>query len=261
MQTDKLCNGFTQELVYFSGPRGQGFDLTSDYSVTPSPPSRQSVQAILRDKEWVGVHTFLVRGTNGSFDGSVNARGNNGLYASIDSAPLQVTVTDPCHNSIVNADLGSLFEIASEFVVPLGSSKQEESLAGPSDSISQTFGNGFDICGPLKYEFFYAASGAPLASNHPNFSFSVTANRPYSADDFSMKLISEPYGLQITERLRLRVSLTDYTASSTPAIFETTLVFRECVPRSFEAPTVEDIEIMLGEPKRTVDVHFIQSPC
>ena len=76
-----------------------------------------------------------------------------------------------------------------------------------------------------------------------------------SADDFSMQLKSVPYGREINENIRLEISLIGYP-SATPAIFETRLVYRECLPESFEAPYVGDQVLTVGDPKKKLNVEF-----
>lgn len=140
------------------GPLSAGFDPTNDYSVTPvGGADRSSVAATLIDRKWLGTHTLIVRGTNGMEDSSADARGDSGLFASVDSVPLLITITDPCIDSTVNSL--NKFEIDEVFRVPLGSFKKDLANEGPSDSVSLTYGNGYDICGPLSYDFTDATNG------------------------------------------------------------------------------------------------------
>ena len=74
------------------------------------------------DRKWLGTHIFVVRGTNGVEDNSAGARGDSGFYESVDSAPLAVTITDPCDYSIVNSV--NQFAIGETFEVPLGSEEK-----------------------------------------------------------------------------------------------------------------------------------------
>ena len=61
---------------------------------------------------------------------------------------MDLTVVDPCLNSIVNGDLG-----ITEYLVSVSEGLDEEDvlLSGPTDSISVQYGNGYDICGDLAY--------------------------------------------------------------------------------------------------------------
>ena len=61
---------------------------------------------------------------------------------------MDLTVVDPCLNSIVNYDLG-----ITEYLVSVSEGLEEEDvvLSGPTDSISVQYGNGYDICGDLTY--------------------------------------------------------------------------------------------------------------
>ena len=136
--------------------------MSSDYTITPLTSTTQSITGTPTDRKWLGTHIIVIKGTNGVEDSSVDARGNNGLYNSVESAPLSLTIIDPCADSIVNSN--AQFSIEEPFEVPLGNDKKDETQDGPSDSISHVYGNGFDICGPLSYKV-YDASGLLLTNN------------------------------------------------------------------------------------------------
>ena len=70
------------------------------------------------DRKWLGTHTIIIKCTNGIEDNSADARGNNGLFDVVYSDPLEITITDPCFDSIVNSN--SAFLIENPFEVPIG---------------------------------------------------------------------------------------------------------------------------------------------
>ena len=143
-----------------------------------------------------------------------------------------MTITDPCHDSIVNSDPLNQFGIEKIFRVPQGSDERILSTDGPSDSVSLAYGNGYDICGPLSYQFTNAGDGLPFAfSSHENFSYSVE-QMINAADKFNMKLTSVPFGLEIEETVKLEIKLIGYPSSS-PAIFNLQIIYRECLPENF----------------------------
>ena len=100
-------------------------------------------------RTWLGTHSLVIRGTNGKQDNSATARGNGGLFGSIDSSPILVQIIDPCINSVVNSD--KAFSFPATFKLASGQTKNQLQIDGPSNSISLLYGNGFDRCGPLKY--------------------------------------------------------------------------------------------------------------
>jgi len=144
---------------------------------------------------------LVIRGTNGQADSSPIARGNGGLFNSIDSTPILVTIIDPCINSVVNSN--NAFSFPSTFKVALGQTKNQLKIDGPSNSISLLYGNGFDRCGPLKYVLL-DNSGLPFV----NSQFSLDVKSVTDAhDDVSLTLNSYPSGLDVTLNFKLEVSL------------------------------------------------------
>ena len=97
------CGGYTYELEYLStGPlyTGVGTPDLSHYSVTGTP----SVDGTTTDLAWVGTHPMRLKCTNGVADSSASARGNAGLFNTVYSSQIDVTITDPCLYSVVNGD-------------------------------------------------------------------------------------------------------------------------------------------------------------
>ena len=68
----------------------------------------------------------------------------HGLFNSVYSNEIEVTIRASCVNSLVNGDVG-LKEIL--LSVPSGLSHEVITLKGPTDSDSVAYGNGYDICG------------------------------------------------------------------------------------------------------------------
>lgn len=57
---------------------------------------------------------------------------------------------NPCVNSTVNEDQG--LQVIS-LAVPVGQDLMKMGYAGPTDWTSSIYGNGYDKCGPLKYDY------------------------------------------------------------------------------------------------------------
>ena len=159
-------------------------------------------------RTWLGTHSLVIRGTNGQQDSSATARGDGGLFDSVDSSPILVTIIDPCINSVVNSD--NAFSLPSTFKVASGQTKNQLRIDGPSNSISLVYGNGFDRCGPLKY-VLVDSSGLPFVNSQ--FSLDV---KPITdaADNVTLTLSSIPSGLDVTVYFKLEVSLKDYPLST-----------------------------------------------
>ena len=83
----------------------------------------------------VGTHTLAIRGTAGSPSTAPDARGVGGLFNSVDSIPIELTVLDPCPFTVINLD--NSFAIPRKIGVPLGKTKLDLALSGPSDAVSR----------------------------------------------------------------------------------------------------------------------------
>ena len=86
------CSGFTYEVVYVDGSFAiDPPDLSSIFTVE-YPADTQSgehkVNVLARDLNWVGTHTFLIRGRNGG--------GSSKEYNTVDSATFTINWLDPC---------------------------------------------------------------------------------------------------------------------------------------------------------------------
>jgi len=141
------CGGYTYEVEYLStGPlySGSAPDLTH-YSIAAGP----AVEGTVSNMGWSpDTHPMQLKCTNGVYDATPTARGVNGLFTSVYSSQIDVTVLDPCLTSVVNGD-GAIGHI--QLSVTSGLSYEVITLSGPTDSVSVTFGNGYDICGDLEY--------------------------------------------------------------------------------------------------------------
>ena len=123
--------------------------------------------------DWIGVHEFELKATLGTFS-STNERGNDGLYNSVTSTEtLTVTIENPCVTSVVNSDVGL---VISDIEVPLNEENIQVNYAGPTDSASLSYGNGYDKCGPIEYTLFDEQGQAFSLANFGNSILSVTDN-------------------------------------------------------------------------------------
>ena len=105
-------------------------------------------EGVMDDFNWLGTHYFRIRSTLGTPDPSPIARGNAGLYKTIVSEMVPVTIINPCRNSTVNMD--EEFFIKNLFV-PINTEILWDRYAGPTDFISDFYGNGYDKCGDRQY--------------------------------------------------------------------------------------------------------------
>jgi len=104
-----FCGGYSSVLEYVDGPL---FDKITDtgpaldfYDRVPIPSSGLiAFEGVMEEPKWLGTHWFRIRSTLGQPDPSPIARGNGGLYKTIYSDPVPVTIVDPCRNSTVNMD-------------------------------------------------------------------------------------------------------------------------------------------------------------
>ena len=102
----------------------------------------------------------------------------------------------------------------------------QEAYQGPTDSISVFYGNGYDKCGPLRYQYLDVEGINDFSLNV--FETSTKRNAGL-ADDFEMNLVSERTGTTMTANATLLIDLELYP-TSTPAIFQVNLTYRECFP-------------------------------
>lgn len=120
--------------------------------------------------------------------------------------------------------------------VPSGSDRLEYEYKGPTNSISLIYGNGYDKCGPLVFKYL-------TLDGVDEFNLKVfetnTERHVGFADDFSMSLLSERTGTEMTANATLHIELEKYP-TSIPATFQVNLTYRECFPTDFSGPFIED---------------------
>lgn len=138
---------------------------------------------------------------------------------------MPLVLINPCLNSTVNADQG--FEIP-DMAVTLGKDEESWTYQGPTNKISDVYGNGYDKCGPIRYSFL-DEFGAEF--QHPLFSNQTVRNSGY-ADEVIFTLDSFPTGLDLSVNFTLMSELSMYP-TSTPYLQEIMLTYRECYPENF----------------------------
>lgn len=122
------------------------------------------------DRSWIGIHTLKIRSTNGRLTNDPLARGRNGLFNSVLSKPLTISIVDPCLNSIVNSDSSLRLN---EMIVQEGSDLLVVGYKGPKDSASIKYGNGYDKCGSLTYEWFDTKMQRKFDNPYFSFDFAI----------------------------------------------------------------------------------------
>ena len=105
-----------------------------------------------------------------------------------------MTIRDACVSSVVNGD-GAISEIL--LSVTSGLSREIITINGPTDSISAQFGNGYDICGELRYT---------LNGQNNYLTFAETLNEDL-VDSLAFGLDSSPTGSIIQYKMTLTISL------------------------------------------------------
>lgn len=115
---------------------------------------------------------------------------------------MTLIILDPCINSVVDPNNELVFE--TPFEVSQGSDFKVETYSGPKDSESILNGNGYDQCGPLRYDVTFVDGSQPT-----NFEFLV-ARVDNNADLMAVQLSSEAYGLDIEEDVTVKISLIGY---------------------------------------------------
>ena len=102
--------------------------------------------------------------------------------------------------------------------------------------MSVIYGNGYDKCGPLKYQYLDIEGVEDFSLQV--FETKTIVNSGF-ADDFSMELNSVTTGTTMIANATLQIDLELYP-TSTPAIFKVNLTYRECFPLDFSGPLIED---------------------
>ena len=107
------CGGVTNNFKYVDGPaldaaEVYGADM-SQFDFSEEFQGEYLVSGQVTDRLWIGTHSFQVQSRNGVFD-SESVRGEQGLFGSVTSETITVTVVDPCEQAIVNSDESMVFE-------------------------------------------------------------------------------------------------------------------------------------------------------
>lgn len=228
---------------------GKDFVLNQYLKIESDPdPKKSRVAGNLNSRIWAGTHTFLIRGTNGIPNDAPDARGEGGIFATIDSAYLTIVVTDPCDDAVINFD--NSFYFPSSFVVPESAAKIQDSLPGPTDSVSAVNApSRHDFCGPMLYTLTFKNGAMP-----PNLYFEVFLKKD-AADIIQYNLESVRTGLKIKLEAQFSIKLVGYPMIA-PLVYKTQFIYRECLPTDFKAPFIEDQRIVVGDARKELDVEF-----
>ena len=214
------CGGYTYELEYVSGPLVAP-SLSSHLSISATP----AIEGTISDLTWLGTSIIRIKCTNGIYDASPTARGVNGLFTDTVSDDINVIFENPCNASIINDD-GGVVNI--ELSVPEESSSATLSFNGPTNSVSVTFGNGFDICGDLDYTLSVTNE---FTDEYMVFNPVVASG---SVDALGFDLESSVFaGIVIPYEIELVATLTDFPTAPS-AVIPVTFYYRECFPFDFE---------------------------
>ena len=127
---------------------------------------------------------------------------------------------------------------------------------GPTDSVSDMYGNGYDKCGNLTYNWVNT-SCKKFENEYFSSNFTIIEDE---ADQFTQNLTSTRTGTTLKDVATLVISLPQYP-SSTPAMFNILLTYRECFPFDFTGPKINDLKIRVGDPGPEIDFFFDQYPC
>lgn len=212
-----VCGGYTYELEY--QPTGPLYN-----TATSTPPSiahytlgtcttgsgNCDYTGTTTDFNWIGTHPFKIKATLGTFNAGLG-RGTNGdgLYETVYSPDFNVIIANPCLNSAVNAVVISSMSTDVFRVTPVS-----QTIAGPSNTISVSLGNGFDLCGSLKYELQLQATGTRYEPTWLGYGVQQIGS---AADVISFSVQTDDPDNVGVYNLQLHVSLVNYP-SSTPLI-------------------------------------------
>ena len=98
-----------------------------------------------------------------------------------------------------------------------------QQVSGPTDTASLTYGNGYNICGPMTYSLINKVDDV-VNESWIEFEFVSILNQ---ADKLFFNVISEPEGTRHDESLRLKAELVDYP-SALPAFIPIRLRYYGC---------------------------------
>ena len=159
-----FCGGFTYSLKYVQGPM-VGQNPENSFSIELANINQHKVVGRPMDLKWIGTHIFVMQGTNGKLNISAKARGNNGFFGNVLSQQLTVEIRDPCLSTVLDPE--QIFPQDLVISVPLGERSFEQELFGPKDSVSISYGNGYDLCGDRAFNV-YRIDGSPYEQQAKN---------------------------------------------------------------------------------------------
>ena len=138
-----------------------------------------------------------------------------------------LTIVNPCIDSIVNDDDQLALQ---DLVVPLGMDILEQTIDGPTDSISSLYGNGYDRCGPRSYSL--------IDTDGENYSLNVFSREIThgngAPDQITFNLSSSKDGEILTSNFTLVIGLQLYPEAE-PFSALVNLEYRICKPYDFRA--------------------------
>jgi len=130
--------------------------------------------------------------------------------------------------------------------------------AGPTDFISDVYGNGYDKCGDRTYGFL--KENRKDSFSFDQFDFEVKHSTTGAAGELNLFLDSYETGLEVTRNMTIRVGLADYPTAK-PYYQFVNMTYRECFPDDFRGSYIEDQEITVGDDNYDINTEFNQWPC
>ena len=234
-----FCGGFSYSLEYVSGPLTKTGSLSA-YKISPVSANNHQITGTVSSNQWIGVHQLALKGTNGMYDPSGGARGNNGLFNSVLSEPLTLEITNPCLGTVLNPY--SRFALPTVLTVPAGQAQEVRLVQGPRDSVSLMYGNGYDRCGKRSY-VIYREDGTPYMDDA--FTIYHYGKDSNGADLIALSLLSSTQGPLLTQKMRVDVYLNDYQ-ERTKIQYPMTLEYRECYASRFEGASIAEQRVQVG---------------
>ena len=120
-------------------------------------------------------------------------------------------------------------------IMPIGETLLTSIVSGPSDTASLTYGNGFDICGPLSYSLVDSLDNVVNLS-WLEFYYDIETDL---SDTLYINLISEPEGTIHKTSLQVKAELDNYPMS-TPAYITFNVRYRGCFYDAFTASPIRE---------------------
>ena len=117
------------------------------YAINNLSADQSAFEGTITDLTMVGTHTIVINSINGQFD-DVSGRGNDGLYDSVLSNTIELTINNPCDDPAYSEVLQITLD---DLEVPDGDTTVQVTTDGPNDKVSTTIGTGFGDCGKIAY--------------------------------------------------------------------------------------------------------------